>query len=231
MKSVFLLVFLMFGWVCAAAQKDSLISFRTCGPDKYADGTVVKDGECYALVWVKQGATFAGFNADGSVVDAANSAVVVTAAVAKDGHCPKVIFEVDAAVAAEYEKTGAYSVYLLDTRNAAGKVMGTANGRAKAVNGFGSCANDADASGSVRTVAKSAIPQGAPEPKITGIKVAGGYVYVTLANTVPYLQYNLKGGKNMDENVAAPANGAVGEEIILVKPEKKGGEIFRAGRN
>ena len=38
-----------------AAVDDTLISFSTPGPDKYADGTDVLAGECYALVWSKDG--------------------------------------------------------------------------------------------------------------------------------------------------------------------------------
>ena len=34
-----------------SAANDALVSFSTKGPDKYADGATVLDGECYALVW------------------------------------------------------------------------------------------------------------------------------------------------------------------------------------
>ena len=59
-----------FALAAMAGQDNLLMKFSTPGPDTYADGkTPVADGECYALVWVKKGATFAGFLADGAVVD------------------------------------------------------------------------------------------------------------------------------------------------------------------
>ncbi|MBQ8125761.1 MAG: hypothetical protein IJ173_07735, partial [Kiritimatiellae bacterium] len=48
-----------------AAQNDALVTFSTKGPDCYADGTTVLDGECYALCWSKDFANFA-IRADGT---------------------------------------------------------------------------------------------------------------------------------------------------------------------
>lgn len=56
-----------------AAQNDLRVTFWSAGPDQYKDGSTVVDGEMYALVWTKAGSTFAGFAADGSLVDAAAS--------------------------------------------------------------------------------------------------------------------------------------------------------------
>ena len=42
----------------ATAELDTLITFSTKGPDTYLDGKTVMDGECYALVWTKNGAEF-----------------------------------------------------------------------------------------------------------------------------------------------------------------------------
>lgn len=96
-----------------AAVNDTLISFSTPGPDTYLDGTKVRDGECYALVWSQDG-VFEGVKADGTAVDA-NDRVVLVAPVAKDGRCPDLVYQV-AAATAEALEGGRYGVYLLDTR-------------------------------------------------------------------------------------------------------------------
>ena len=38
-----------------ASMEDKVLHFSTPGPDRYADGTLVVDGECYALVWSPNG--------------------------------------------------------------------------------------------------------------------------------------------------------------------------------
>ena len=228
------------------AANDTLISFSTPGTDRYADGTAVRDGECYALVWVKDGAEFAGIAADGTAVDSATSAILLSAPVAKDGRCPSVVFELDAALARRYEG-GAFSVYLLDTRNAAGQVRGIgANGRAVAVNGYGKAgavggveepkteARFAAKGGGVAVVAKSALPKDAPKPRIKAMKVHGGNVYLTVAGTLSCLQYRLErvalGGK-ADTEAGQPVDGKAGEDVILVMPAKGNSGFFRVGRN
>ena len=65
-----LLAFAVFPMIASASVQDKVARFSTPGPDCYADGTLVADGECYALVWSPKGATFAGFNADGTAISA-----------------------------------------------------------------------------------------------------------------------------------------------------------------
>ena len=227
------------------AENDTLITFSTPGTDRYADGTAVRDGECYALVWVKDGAEFAGIAADGTVVDPATSAILLSAPVAKGGRCPSVVFELDAALAKRYEG-GAFSVYLLDTRNAAGRVRGIgANGRVVAVNGYGKAGGVGEGEpkkdalfaakgGGVAVVAKSALPKDAPKPLIKAMKVLGGNVYLTVSGTLPCLQYRPErvalGGKAETE-AGQPVDGKAGEDVILVMPAKGNSGFFRVGRN
>ena len=116
------------------AVNDTLLSVSTTGPDKYADGTTVLDGESYALVWTKTGATFAGFAADGTVTGTGREAVAFLPFGA-GGRCPTVVLQIAAADAARYAD-GAFALYLLDTRLANGKVGGlNAQGLPVAVNG------------------------------------------------------------------------------------------------
>ena len=72
---------------------DRVVVFSTPGPDRYADGSKVLDGECYALVWSPVGEVFGGFNADGTAVNAADR-VVLAGALAKNGKCMEAIFQV-----------------------------------------------------------------------------------------------------------------------------------------
>ena len=185
----------------------SYVMFSSTGPDKYADGTPVLDGEVYALVWTKTGTTFAGFNADGTVVDAENSKLVSAAPIATDSHCPPVMYMLTGANS-DLDATGSFSVYLLDTRvksaaattvggeNVEGKTVVTAINATTAVatavkGGASASATEAPAAGAV----VSAVPADAPNPRITAVEVVGGQVIVKVADTVPYLQYGISAGK------------------------------------
>lgn len=234
-----------------AASEDTLITFSTQGPDTYLDGSPVLDGECYALVWLQRGATFAGLNADGTLVNPTNNLIVLTAPVAQDGRCPKVAFQVPKATA-EACANGTFAVYLLDTRIACGngtKRLGGVDdaGVARNVNGFGVAQKASVAQKSVTDAARpnaptttvtdvSTVPAYAPQPEIKGVKCIGGKVYVTVANTVPYLQYDLSAGTTpaqVDARSAAesPISGSVAEDVILVAPADGSGKFFRVTRH
>ncbi len=118
-----------------AGMQDALMQFSTTGPDRYADGSVVADGECYALVWSPAGASFSGFNADGTPVSP-NDRVVLAAPLALNGKCRNAVFQVPAD---EYEalKGGEWSVCLVDTRTAAGVPAGARDGKPLRVNRWG----------------------------------------------------------------------------------------------
>ena len=77
---------LVLGGAAFGAANDARISFSTKGPDTYADGTTVLDGECYALCWSKDFANFA-IKADGTAEVGAESVdgEVILVAPAKDG--------------------------------------------------------------------------------------------------------------------------------------------------
>ena len=246
------------GAAAFAEVNDVVLTFSSKGPDKYADGSLVRDGECYALVWQPAGAAGAlSIAADGSVVDSTQGEIVLTAPVAKNGRCPTIAFQIAASYAAKREG-GTWSLYLLDTRTFAAdgtvSLAGTANGRAKAVNAasavdgatvqataasvsLGAAAPQTlAATGAATAAAATALPADAPKPTIKDIRVEGGFVYVTVSDTAPYLQYNLAAGTDpakLDEAKAAqnPVNGKSGEDIILVTPAKSGGAFFRVERN
>ncbi len=219
-----------------AAQNDALVTFSTKGPDKYADGKVVMDGECYALCWSKDFSQFA-IKADGS---AEGGELVLKAPVAKGGRCPAVTFQVAAdKVAAKYAG-GKWAVYLLDTRRFAADGSATVAGAAaKSVNTIGFVADASVGSGSLGSVAAGAAETSTvaadvqvPEPRITGIKIVDGNVYVSVKGTVPFLSYALAEGATPDavtETVGEAASGKVSaeDEVILVAPAKEGGAFLK----
>jgi len=240
-----------------AAQNDTLITFSSVGPDRYADGTTVKDGECYALVWTKTGTSFPGFLADGSVAGA-DSRLLIVAPRASGGCCPPTLFQIGAKDAGTLSG-GAYGVYLLDTRDASGRPLGvkrepeTGRRVPRAVNGFGEIADattelstrmtSTSASVRARTVARAAktaaVPADAPQPEIKSMKVENGKVYVTVAKTVPYLQYNVSrgvtpekvGANASDVNVATPQQGVESGEVTIELPAEGSSGFFRVNRN
>ena len=117
-----------------ADQGSILATFSTKGPDCYADGTVVKDGECYALVWTLTNAVFRGISVDGKAVGSQDdNRVLCIAPLAKGGRCPDVVVEVPAVLADRYAGAGTFSLHLLDTRRA----DGTPGGVSAGVNGYG----------------------------------------------------------------------------------------------
>jgi len=238
----------------ATAELDTLITFSTKGPDTYLDGKTVMDGECYALVWTKTGSTFAGLNADGTCVDPENNALVLTAPIAKDGKCPPVMYVVKADKAAQYVD-GSYGIYLLDTRKASGAVDADGNpiytvaglngGKPAAVNGYAAVKNDVSAqdgelassaaSTGVKVSQVAPPPADAPKPKITAIQVIGDNVYLTVANTAPYLQYNVAAGETPAAQsgaaAQAPVSGDAEKEITLIVPKKGDKNFFKVQRN
>ena len=237
-------------FAATAAIDDALLAFSTVGPDKYADGTTVLDGECYALVWTKTGATFGGIAADGSAV-ADTDKIVLVAALARDGHCPNVLFQIDSATA-DALADGTYGVYLLDTRVAAAdgttKPVGVKNGKLSLVNGYGLATEatkvgKATGGGAKKAVEKgtggqavaagAAIPKDVPQPKITSIKIEGDYVRLTVQNLPGFMRVSSGADVSADDTqgVAQATDGKT-DEVILYAPKAAGGSgFFKVIRN
>lgn len=216
---------------CAfAAPDDTSVLFSTQGPDKYADGTTVVDGECYALVWSE--GEFAGIKADCTSVNPADEILGIFPA-AKDGKCKlsKYTLTADA-----FNKGGSISLWLLDTRTYTSNPDGsTAVALAKQESDTKvPVVNGAVAVDAAVEVAKAgfggisakgpavagavAIPEGAPTPNVKSIKVGNVYVELEVENTVPYITYSVSAGKEPGElakDPAAAATGKAGETITI----------------
>ncbi|MCQ2390318.1 MAG: hypothetical protein MJ240_02740 [Kiritimatiellae bacterium] len=244
--------------VVGAAQDDALIAFSTKGPDSYADGTPVLEGEVYAIVWARNGSTFQGVDLNGQVVDAANNEVIVALPLAKakrngDVHCPLTLFQIDASFAAAHAD-GEFSLVLFDTRVADGQGGLKVSGNAHQVQGWGEVAksrvkaigaslvaltNVGDANGTIAANA-TAVPadETIAQPKITGISVANGFVKLTVACTDPRLLYNVAAGdapNRLTNRHAAPAPIQGGKvrmrEVIVVLPIRDDQKFFKIVRN
>ncbi len=224
-------------WLCVpalASTQDVVAFFSTEGLDRYADGSVVADDECYALVWSPKGSSFSGFKADGTLVSSRDR-VVLAAPLALGGRCRKSMFQIPAAEYAALEG-GKWAVCLVDTRTADGVPAGVEanaprrvnrwgvvrNGgvEIKAASPFASAAFAAATDGSSATKAAgrgasygtyaevlSEVPESAPAPQITAIDVADGLVRLTVAGTVPYLTYGVESGESPDALSADRATG------------------------
>lgn len=220
-----------------------LASYSSRGVDCYADGTPVADGECYALVFTKQGCEFSGFKADGSLVNPQNDSVALLMPLAENGRCPLVTLKLDENYMLDHANDSK-AVYLLDTRRADGVPAGTDGSRPLRVNrysrlpdsslsvkqtsqrvGPGLMAAGASTSGSVILKADSAADQrDVPKPVITSVRVEDGVMIIRARETVDYVTYGVLGGADpavLTESVAErPQDGetALEREIELRVP-------------
>jgi hypothetical protein len=234
----------------AGSQDDPLVSFSTQGPDRYADGAVVADGECYALVSIAPGAEFGGINADGTAA-ADGTKVLAIVSAAKDGRCKEFYLQ----VAKDLCDGTSYQLVLLDTRKDGKPSVKNgrfdyANGR---VNGYGviegakievkkgatSFQPGVSASAQAEAGLASLIPAdaGIENPVITGIDVRNGKVYLKVSGTSRLLDYNvaaaatpgeLEGKEAADGKAKAGAAGEIEIEVEL--PEGRDAAFFKVGR-
>ena len=229
-------------FAATAAIDDALLSFSTVGPDKYADGTDVLPGECYALVWSADG-QFEGIKADGTTIDPADK-VVLVAPVAKQGAngtcCPAILYQVDKAFA-ESHASGQYAVYILDTRVKAADGMVAVggvdeNGALKVVNGYDAVSAGTTATSaaeSIKMVATTAVGGAAiatlsevDAPVITAIQPNGTKITISASGLSPVATYKVVTGTQLGK-VSTEVNATADEkgDFTFEKPEN--GTFFK----
>lgn len=237
--------------VFAGAIDDAVLRFSTPGPDRYADGTIVPDGECYALVWAPTGKSFSGFNADGTAASALDR-VVLAGPLALGGRCRDAIFQVPKA---EHDALveGTWSVCLVDTRRANGVPAGCRDGKPLRVNRWGIVnggvsAAPASASamtpaasatrrgamrasaGGVRAETLSTVPDSIKQPTITELQVSDGVASLWVADTVDWLTYTIESSESLDnfrKDAYADKCDGVGEDYeILLETDALGKTRF-----
>lgn len=259
LSMVVVLAFAVLPNVSLASNQDKIARFSTSGIDRYADGTTVVDGECYALVWSPKGSVFAGFNADGTTISA-NDRVVLAAPLAKNGKCRDSIFQIPAAEYIELEG-GEWAVCLVDTRTAGGVPAGVANNVPLRVNRWGAvksgvkiepagasqlmfaaspktrrllAATGDDSDDGVRAGVLSAVPDSVLPPKITAFEVSDGVVRLTVTDTVPFLTYTLASGDAPNDlatdDAADLVDGNTTKSIEIETDAVKGSRFFKVTR-
>lgn len=233
MKKLLFAMLAIAGTSALAGGLNKTITFRTNGPDTYVDGTAVKAGECYALVWTKAEKSFAGFLADGSVAEPENSRIIMVEPLAivenGCGHCKTSQAQLNEAFLSKLGE-GEFAVYLLDTRGADGCPIGIIEDAKEgmkliAVNNYGVIPNatvlfsaDEDVSGIANK--QSALPvrdEAELAPVIKAVKIENGKFKVTVEKAVPYMKYDLvKPGES--EGVAENEQSGVNPTVELEVP-------------
>ena len=241
MKNILMTILAALALSALAGQDNMLATFSTKGPDCYADGTVVKDGECYALVWTHTNAVFQGITVDGKAVGSQDeNRVLCIAPLAKDGHCREVVVEGNKVLADLYAGSGTFSLHLLDTR----KADGTPGGVESGVNGFGAAEEfTLSASEQLQTISATnaalaatatVLPASIPQPKIKSIEVKDGIVRLTVARTSKMVRYGVSSGTSPTAMSAdadfAPQDGDDLGDIVIEAPAKGNSGFFSVGR-
>ena len=242
-----------------AAQNDLLVTLSAKEALTYKNNEKV-DNEVVALVWTPAGATFGGFLADGST-KGANSEVLARIVV-KDGLFETTTFQIDADLAEQMKLTqGAFSLYLLDTRDASGKTV-VENGAtdlaqatipvnytAKILEGSAdasaggiatSIESDGSASGTIVAEGQAELPveEATLAPIIKSAKIEEGKFVVTIEQAVPYMGYGLSVGttpaKTDMKPVGKPVSGSTKEVVLEYPIDSSQPTVFiqaTAGRN
>lgn len=218
-----------------ASESASLMTFSTEGPDSYADGTPVLDGEYYALVYQTAAAGDVRFTLSGEIASENGSGVSIgtnAAALlralprAKGGRCPNTTFSIETEDLPKLSGTGLLRLYLLDTRvyeDGVARVGGLESVQAS-VPVTATCQITTGASKG--RLALSApftatdLEADVPPPRITGITVAGGTVTLTVEDTVDHVNYTAD--DPISETCSfkvSPTTGKTGKPVKLNIPQ------------
>ena len=225
-----------------AAQNDLLVTLSAKEALTYKNNEKVNN-EVVALVWTPAGATFGGFLANGSLKDA--NSKVLARIVVKDGLFETTTFQIDADLVEQLKLTqGAFSLYLLDTRDASGKTVVDngatdlaqatipVNYTAKILEGSAdasaggiatSIESDGTASGTIVAEGQTELPveEATLAPIIKSAKIEEGKFVVTIEQAVPYMGYGLAVGTTPSKTdmkpVGKPVSGST-KEVVLEYP-------------
>lgn len=206
------------------------VSFGTPGPDYYADGSQIVDGETYYLLFVPTGATFAIDN-EGTVT---GGATLVHTGKAKDGRCGEVIVELK-----NVYTNGTFQMVVLDTRDGSGTPTGdivVSYGAAAPADVPGKETPPATlkaapvVSGGVVVDTGAVVDPTLPAPKITGFSIGDGKI--TLKADAPGgVYYSVSVTENLSSGIWTPITEAKRTSAqvlsadsglaLTVDPEKK----------
>lgn len=186
------------------------MTISTTGPDYYADGTPVRVGETYLLVYLKAGATFQGVRMDRTLVDSVSNTIAATAQAIAGSRCEFKAIQYPADL---YPANGKWVIVLLDTRKADGVVGGlTAVYGASAAATAGDVVNlsvaaTSGGSPTLSAASPAAAPAGVGTPVITGIKPDGASAKITFTNVTDTAIYEVQVKPDLASGSWSPAAG------------------------
>ena len=239
MKKLFFTVAVAAAGLCfAETSKPEGTTFPvfTAGPDYYADGTLVNDGETYALVWVADGAEFGGFNTDGTLVDTDSNKLLSTAFKSKGHRLQYTPFQDTKGFIPE---GGTIMLICLDTRTPEGGKGNLINSWSmvkaeSAKNSIGGLLKALKGVESVTDYLSAKLPKNIAQPTIKKIEVRGNEVWVTVERTSKNVYYGVAGAKNPGKdskfNLSKDGSAAQGDEnsdIVLKYPVSANGQFFK----
>ena len=226
------LVSMVMGLAAAAAfaapmPEVQVLTFSVTGAETYADGSALADGECYALVWAKDG-EFDGINADGTA-KGANEEVLYIGTIDKDR---TVAFQIEDG----FKTDGAFDIWILDTRvleNGAVKKIGKSNGKVLVTHAAKATAASVAVAGSQAAptatpvaggtvIAGSTAPANIPALRFTSIKLDGDYVVMEAEGVVPGVNYT-----TVVDGKEAGVTTATSGKITLIRPKEGDSAIIR----
>ena len=226
------LVSMVMGLAAAAAfaapmPEVQVLTFSVTGAETYADGSALADGECYALVWAKDG-EFDGIKADGTA-KGADEEVLYIGKIVKGS---TVSFQIKDG----FKTGGAFDIWILDTRvleNGEVKSVGKSGDKVTVTHAAKATAASVAVAGSqaaptAAPVAEGTVVTGAtvdpakiPQLRFTSIKLDGDYVVMEAEDTVPGVNYaTVSGGKESGITTATSS------KIILIRPKEGNSAII-----
>lgn len=225
------------GIAATAMPNDTLLSFGTAGTDRYPDGTAVLDGECYAVVWTRDGAAFGGLTDKAETVSD-DDRLVLVAPIARGGKCPQTVLEISADMMSSYEG-GSFGLYLLDTRvrgeDGSISLAAQKGGVPETVNSIGAAA---EAGASPADFVGNEICSATPvslgtvgvhtqiaSPRITAIRVEGDIVTLEVDGMSPAAEYFIVPVAQQGE--AAPVVDAKLENGAFTFPRTEVGSMYK----
>lgn len=234
--STFLVIF-AYALTVVADAGNALVTFSTKGPDRYADGSVVRDNEWYALVW-SPNEVFGGLTSACIPVKDTDR-LYLAAPLASAGRCPTTVFQIDSKTA---PSGGNYFIYLLDTRdvNGAPTINRGGDGLPLIVNGIAetSATGSGDADSALVTNSEVAGDWSETDisaignPRITGFAIHGDRAIIKVSGMHPSVRYNVMSGSNLNEISTTVLNLPISAESndVTFNIDKRDGNFFKIAR-
>lgn len=180
--------------------KELTLTLSTQGPDLYADGSAVKTGETYLLVYVHAGATNAGVRTDGTLVDSVGNEIATTGTAIDGSRCGFKAIQYPASL---YPADGKWALVLLDTRDANDNVGGLVAGQSEvtaginlrtAANNNGPVGMDVPAQSGLglKSAGKTAMSEGIPIPVIASVSSKGNTVDIKIKDFSTAANYEVE---------------------------------------